>query len=56
MEQIKEFSRSTDVQNAKELFNNLSEPNKVLFESAVSIIMSLLMSVQTVQEVKKHAV
>ena len=46
----KEYSRSTDLRNAAELYDNLSTSNKALIDAMMNTCFALLQNIQHVQE------
>jgi len=46
----KEHSRSTDIRNAAELYDNLSTSDKALIDAMMNTCFALLQNIQRVQE------
>lgn len=46
----KEYSRSTDIRNAAELYDNLSTSDKALIEAMMNTCFALLQNIQRLQE------
>ena len=45
----KEYSRSTDISNTREIYNNLSESNQLIMEAAFNMLVALFQNVQQLQ-------
>lgn len=45
----KEYSRSTDISNTREIYNNLSESNQLIMEAAFNMLVALFRNVQQLQ-------
>ena len=45
----KEYSRSTDISNAREIYNNLSESNRLIMEAAFNMLVAFFQNVQQLQ-------
>ena len=45
----KEYSRSTNISNTREIYNNLSESNQLIMEAAFNMLVALFRNVQQLQ-------
>lgn len=50
MDQSKELSRSTDVQNAKKLWDSMTQSDKVLMGAVINTVIALFQNIQAVQQ------
>ena len=45
----KEYSRSTNISNTREIYNNLSESNQLIMEAAFNMLVALFQNIQQLQ-------